>query len=69
MWNNGSYMLWLHISSLYHENLNHSSKLVPKLKYEHINATPFSKMKVRLATQVLSETVGKVIEHFSPPEA
>ena len=69
MWNNGSYMLWSHITSIYHENLNHGLKLVPKLKYEHVNLTPFSKMNVRLAAQVLSETVGKVIEHFGPPEA
>ena len=26
-------------------------------------------MNAGLATQVLSETVGKVIEHFGPPEA
>ena len=61
--------LWSHITSLYHENLNHGVKLVPKLKYEHINLTPFSKMNVRLTAQVLSKTVGKVIEHFGPPEA
>ena len=36
-------------------------KLVPKLKYEHINLTPYSVMNVRLAAQVLSETVGKVL--------
>ena len=69
MWNNGSYMLWSHITSLYHQNLNHVLKLVPKLKYEHINLTPFSKMNVSLASQVVSDTFVKVIEHFGPPEA
>ena len=59
MCNNGSYMLWLYISRLYHENLNYDLKLVPKLKYEHIHVTSFSKMNVRLAAQVLSKTVEK----------
>ena len=36
-------------------------KLVPKLKHEHINLTPYSVMNVRLAAQVLRETVGKVL--------
>ena len=36
-------------------------KLVPKLKYDHVNLTPYSVMNVRLAAQVLSETVGKVL--------
>ena len=62
-------MFWLHIANLYHENLNHVLKLVPKLKYEHINLTPFSKTNVRLAAQVFSKAAGKVIEHFGPPEA
>ena len=27
--------------------------MLPKLKYEHVHLTPFSKMRVDLATQVL----------------
>jgi hypothetical protein len=36
--------------------------LVPKLKYEHIYLTSFSKMRVDLAAQVLSESVGKAMK-------
>ena len=42
------------------ENLDLGLKLVPKLK-QHINITPYPVMNVRLAAQVLSETVGKVL--------
>lgn len=31
--------------------------MVPKLKFEHINLTPFAKMRVDLAAQVSSQTV------------
>ena len=43
-------------------------KLVPKLKHEHVNLTPYSVMNVRLAAQVLSETVGKVLLVTGCPE-
>ena len=36
-------------------------KLVLKLKYEHVNVTLYTVMNMRLAAQVLSETVRKVI--------
>ena len=35
---------------------------------DHINSTPYSVMRVRLAAQVLSETVGNVLNHFGLPE-
>ena len=43
-------------------------KLVPKLKYDHVYLTPYSVMNVRLAAQVLSETVGKVLLVTGCPE-
>ena len=69
MWNSGFYILWSHITQLYHEDLESGLKLVPKLTNDHISLTPYSVMRVRLAAQVLSETVEKVLKHFSPPEA
>lgn len=63
MWNSGFFVLWSHISQLYHEDLESGLKLVHKLTNDHINLTP------RLAAQVLSETVGNVINEFGPPEA
>ena len=61
LWNDGFNLLWSHISRLYYENLDFGLKLVPEKKYEHINLTPYSVMNVKLAAQVLSETVGKVL--------
>ena len=36
-------------------------RLLPKLKYEHLKLTSFSKMRVDLAAQVLSESVSKAL--------
>ena len=69
MWNNGFFILWSHISHLYHDDLESGLKIVNKLTSDHINLTPYSVMRVRLAAQVLSETVGNVLNHFGPPEA
>lgn len=69
MWNNGCFILWSHISNLYYEDLESGLKLVPKLKSDHVNLTPYSVMRVRLAAQVLSETVGNVLNQFGPAEA
>ena len=60
-WNDRFNLLWSQISPLYYENLDLGLKLVPKLKYEHINLNPYSVMNLRLAAQILSETIGKVL--------
>ena len=57
------------MTNLYHGNLNHGLKSVPKLKFDHINLIPYSKINVRLAAHELTETEGKMIEHFNPPKA
>ncbi len=36
---------------------------IPKLKYEHVYLTNFSKMRVDLATQVSNETHAEFIMH------
>ena len=69
MWNNGLHILWSHISQLYYDDLDCGLKLVNKLTSDHINLTPYSVMRVRLAAQVLSDTVGNVLNEFGPPEA
>ena len=40
--------------------------MLNKLTSDHINLTPFSVTRVRLAAQVLSETVGTVLNSFGP---
>ena len=41
---------------------------MPKLTNEHVYLASYSKMRLNLATQVLSETVSKVMMTYSPPE-
>ena len=43
---------WNEVFKLYNKSRSGLS-LVPKLKYEHVNLTSFSKMRVDLAAQVL----------------
>ena len=49
------FILWDHIKELYKEDVKAGMgiRLVPKLKLEHVQLTPFSKMRVDLAAQVL----------------
>ena len=69
MWNSEFHLLWSHISNLYNENLNYGLKLVPKLTYEHISLSPYSVMNVRLAAQVLSDSLGNVLLSFCSPDS
>eukprot|EP00794_Sanderia_malayensis_P015486 gene15486-17064_t len=43
-------------------------KSISKLSQEHISLTPFSCMNVRLAVQLLSDSVAKVIKEYYPEE-
>ena len=69
IWNNGFCLLWSHIAHLYYEDLESGLKLVNKLTSDHINLTSYSVMRVNIAAQVLSETVGNVLNSFGPEEA
>ena len=46
-----------------------SLHLLPKLTVDHIKLTPYSVMNVRFAAQVLSQSVGEVLNKYGPPEA
>ena len=52
--NNGKSISWSHLTELYHRNTSPGMgiRIVPKLKFEHISLTLFSKMLVDLAAQV-----------------
>lgn len=54
---NGQAIDWRYIIQLYEQNagsaVNEGLCIVPKIKYEHIYLTNFSKMRVDLAAQVL----------------
>jgi len=64
MWNSGNFVLWSHISDLFYANFEHGLHLLPKLTYDHIKLTPYSVMNVRLAAQVLSTSVSKVLDQY-----
>ena len=68
LWNNGKELLWKHIIDLYETDRKNMPRTMPKLTNEHVYLTSYSKMRVNLATQILSETVSKVMMAYSPPE-
>ena len=68
LWNNGKYLLWQHITQLYYKDLDNGLKLMPKLTNEHIHINSYSAMTVKLATQILSQTVASVLKTFGTEE-
>ena len=57
MWNDGQHLLFQHIANLYYSDQEFGLHVLPKLTLDHIMLTSYSKMKVKLATQVLSRSV------------
>lgn len=57
---------WDHVEGLYRSTLRASTKL-PKISAEHINPTK-SKMKVSVATQIFSQTFGKLMMKYAANE-
>ena len=57
MWNDGQYLIFQHIADLFYSDQDFSLHTLPKLTLDHIVLTSFSKMKVKLAVQVLSKSV------------
>ena len=68
MWQNGIFILWNHISDIFYEDRECGLHIFPKLTNEHIKLTPYLKMNVRLAAQVLSSTVSKVRDWLNSVE-
>ena len=69
MLNNGNFLTWNHISKLFYDDLECGLHLVPKITNDHIGFSSYSVMNVRLAAQVLSESVFKALTTCGPPEA
>ena len=67
-WNDGKEILWSHISKLCHDDLARAIKLAPKLGLDHVALNPFSRMNVKLATQVLSQTTANILFDYYPTE-
>ncbi|KAF0298256.1 hypothetical protein FJT64_004373 [Amphibalanus amphitrite] len=53
----GHVVSWNHLMALYHWDRCRKLQAAPKLKMLHFRPTPFKKMSVKLATQVMSRSV------------
>ena len=62
MWNNGQYLLFRHTADLFYQDQAVALHSLPKLTLEYIVLTSYSKMRVKLATQVLSNSVAIALE-------
>ena len=69
MWNNNHHLLWSRISQMYYLDLECGLDHMPTLKLDHIKLTPHAVMNVRLATQIIRDTVGKTLHDFEPKES
>ena len=58
-----------HISDMILEGQVCGLQPLRKIIYEHAYLTPYSVMNVRLAAQVLSTTVSKVLSNYGPADA
>ena len=68
MWNDGLHILWSHIADIFKEDQTCGLHLLPKLLYDHIKLSSYSVMNVKLAAQVLSTTVSKVLLNYGSPD-
>ena len=69
LWNNRKHSIWDHISNMYRLDLDCGLHLVPKLTADHILLTSYSTMRVKLAAQILSNTVSTALKHLMSDEA
>ena len=69
MWTGGLFLVWNHINDIFLEDQECGLQLLPKITYEHVYLTPYSVMNVRLAAQVLSATVSRVLSNYGPADA
>jgi hypothetical protein len=67
MWNDGKYLLFRHIADMYYNDQNFALHRLPKLTLDHVLLTSYSKMKVKLAVQVLSRTVSTCLLEIDDP--
>ena len=60
------YLLWTNIRKLAYNDLQRGTKKIPKLKLDLVDSNSYSSMKVNLATQVLSSSVGGILRKDYP---
>ena len=69
MWNNGKYLLWQHIVDVYKHDLDNGLHMLQKLSADHILLNSYSVMRVKLAVQVLSDSVAVALRQVMADEA
>lgn len=62
LYKNGKEILWAHIIEVYNIDSKNVTRKLPKLKFEHVYLDSYSRMRVKLATQVLSNSVANYME-------
>eukprot|EP00795_Rhopilema_esculentum_P010443 gene10443-19147_t len=62
MWNDGKHIVWNHFCKVVRDEMGCGLKSISKLSQEHIVLNPYSCMNVRLAVQLLSDSVGKILK-------
>ena len=68
MWNNGHHLLFRHIADLFYSDQDFALHSLPKLTLDHITLASYSKMKVKLAVQVLSNSVAIALRESGKEE-
>ena len=61
----GKVVSWNHLMALYHWERGRKLRAAPKLKALHLRPTPFKKMSVKLATQVMSRSVAAAMTLYA----
>ncbi|KAK7481901.1 hypothetical protein BaRGS_00026809 [Batillaria attramentaria] len=67
LWLNGKHLLWSHIIDIYDRDVAGQLRRT-KLTHDHVYLTPASVMNVKLAAQVLSYSVGKIMQEYGGPD-
>ena len=62
------YFIIRHIADMFHNDQEYALHRMPKLTLDHVMLSSFSKMKVKLAVQVLSRTVSTCLMESGDPE-
>ena len=59
-------MLWSYICQIVFGQENLQLKILPKLQRDHTFLTPYSRINVRLAAQVLTKSVANILRNYYP---
>ena len=69
VWTGGVFLLWNHVTDIFHKDQECGLHILPKSCIKHMKLTPYSIKNVKLAAQILSSTVSKVLLKYVTPES